>query len=67
MFTIDRNKLVFVLFQPSPMFVGKAGAHPRVENLKGASLWLAAALFTNIRLDWKGLPGTNTLAYYEHL
>jgi hypothetical protein len=22
---------------------------------------------SNIRLDWKGLPGTNTLAYYEHL
>jgi hypothetical protein len=22
-------------------------------------------LTTNIRLDWKGLPGTNALAYYE--
>ncbi len=22
---------------------------------------------TNIRLGWKGLPGTNTLAYYENL
>jgi hypothetical protein len=22
---------------------------------------------TNIRLGWKGLPGTNTLAYYEIL
>jgi hypothetical protein len=21
---------------------------------------------TNIRLGWKGLPGTNTLAYYEN-
>jgi hypothetical protein len=20
---------------------------------------------TNMRLDWKGLPGTNALAYYE--
>jgi hypothetical protein len=24
------------------------------------------ALPTNIRLGWKGLPGTNTLAYYEN-
>ncbi len=24
------------------------------------------ALPTNIRLDWKGLPGTNILAYYEN-
>ncbi len=44
-------------FQLSLMFAGKAGAYPRVEHLKGA-------LPTNIRLGWKGLPGTNTLAYY---
>jgi hypothetical protein len=25
------------------------------------------ALPINIRLYWKGLPGTNTLAYYENL
>jgi hypothetical protein len=25
------------------------------------------ALHTNIRLGLKGLPGTNTLAYYKHL
>ncbi len=31
------------------------GAYPRVEHLKVA----------NSRLGWKGLPGTNTLAYYE--
>ncbi len=24
------------------------------------------ALPTNIRLGWRGLPGTNTLVYYEH-
>ncbi len=24
------------------------------------------SLPTNIRLDWNGLPGTDTLAYYEH-
>jgi hypothetical protein len=37
-------------------------AYPRVENLKGAS-----ALPANIISGWKGLPGTNTLAYYENL
>jgi hypothetical protein len=33
----------------------------------GAPLGLALALFTRIiTLSWKGLTGTNTLAYYEH-
>ncbi len=34
--------------------------------MKGASLWKATVLLANIRLFWKGLPGTNTLAYEEH-
>ncbi len=38
---------------------------PRAECLKGASLGLAPALLANIKLDWKGFPGTNTLAYYN--
>ena len=54
------------ILQPSPMFVGKAGAYPIVEPLKGASINLPLALPANIRLGWKGLPGTNTLAYYEN-
>jgi hypothetical protein len=37
-----------------------------VEQLIGASLSLALALLENILLSWKGLPGTNTLAYYKH-
>jgi hypothetical protein len=37
-----------------------------VEHLIGASLGKAPALPANIRLGWKGLPGTNTLAYYEN-
>jgi hypothetical protein len=41
-------------------------AYFRETHLKGASLGQAPALLTNIRLGWKGLPGTNTLAYYEH-
>jgi len=42
-----------------------SGAYPRVEHLKGASFGQALALSTNIRLSWKGLLGTNALAYYE--
>jgi hypothetical protein len=56
---------VFVLgkpFQPSPMFVSKA---LRVE-LSGVPLVYALALIISHRLVWKNLPGTNTLAYYEH-
>jgi hypothetical protein len=37
------------VFQPSLMFVGKAGAYPRVEHI----------------IFCKGLPGPNTLAYFE--
>jgi len=33
--------------------------NPRGEHLKGASLWQALALPTNIRLGWKG-----SLAYF---
>ncbi len=43
----------------------RPGAYPRVENLKGASLGQALALTAKIRLSWKGLEGTNALAYYE--
>ncbi len=39
-------------FQTSLMFGGKAEANPRVKH--------------HI-LGWKGLPGTNCLAYYEKL
>jgi hypothetical protein len=46
-------------FQPSLMFVGKARAYPIVEHLKGASIGYA-------RLGWKGLQGTNTLAYLKN-
>jgi hypothetical protein len=55
--------MVFVpgkLFQSSPTFVGKTRGLPK--NLRGISLGKAQALLTNIRLGWKGLSGTNTLA-----
>ncbi len=37
-----------------------------MEHLEGSSIGQAPVLPTNIRLSWKGLPGTNTLSYYEH-
>ncbi len=43
-------------FQSSLIFARKAGAYRS-----------KLALLTNNRLVWKGLPGTNTLAYYGHL
>jgi hypothetical protein len=46
----------------------RPGAYSRGEHIKGSSLkGRLLALPTNIRLGWKGLPGTNTLAYYENL
>jgi hypothetical protein len=47
------------------MFVGKAGAYPEVEQLKGASLGKALALPTNLRLGWKGLSGTPNSSLYR--
>jgi hypothetical protein len=49
------------------MFVGKARAYLREEQLKGASHRWAPAVLSNIRPSRKGLLGRNTLAYYEHL
>ncbi len=40
------------------MFVGKGKSGATEKN---------PALLENIQLGWKGLQGTNTLAYYEHL
>jgi hypothetical protein len=49
------------------MFAGNAAAFPRVEHLKCAPvLGMLLALPKNIRLGWRGLPGTNTPAYYDH-
>jgi hypothetical protein len=55
-------------FQPSLFLWIRPGAYPRVEYLEGSFFnRVAPALITNITLDRKGLPGANTLAYYEHL
>jgi hypothetical protein len=41
------------------MFASKVGAYPSGAPLYGRLL----ALLANIRISWKGLKGTNTLAY----
>jgi hypothetical protein len=52
--------------QAFPEFVGKAGAY-QVKHLTGAPLYgRLLALSTNTVLSWKGLQGTNTLAYYKN-
>jgi len=55
-----------MLSQTTLMLVGRPGAYPRLEHMKGASLGKATALPANIGLGWKDLPGTNTLALYEN-
>jgi hypothetical protein len=44
----------------------RPGAYPTVSRLKGGTLRKTPALSTIIRLGRKGLPRTNTLAYYEN-
>jgi hypothetical protein len=57
---------VFVPAKPSLMFAGKARAYPRVEYMV-MHFSRILALPKNILLAWKGLLGTNTLAYQEKL
>jgi hypothetical protein len=53
-------------FLPSLVLEIKAGAC-LTEAPFGAPLYgKLLALPTSIKLDWKGLSGSNTLAYYEH-
>jgi hypothetical protein len=60
--TIFCNRgLYYKTFYGSPL-----GAYPGVEHLNGASLRWALALPTNIKKGLRGLPWTNTQAYYEN-
>jgi hypothetical protein len=49
------------LFQPNLMFVGKAGTYHEAPE-KCSTLEQTLALPTQIRLGWKGLPRSSTLA-----
>ncbi len=46
------------------MFVSKAGAYP---SGKGNAQGILMSYPANKRLDWKSLPGTDTLAYFTYL
>ncbi len=50
------------LLNPSLMWL-----YLRVEHHWGALFGKAVAFIANIKLGWKGLTKTNTLAYYQHL
>jgi hypothetical protein len=41
----------------------RIGAYPRAGYVKDVPLMPSTV---NIRLGWKGMPGTNTLAHYEN-
>ncbi len=67
MFVISYSVFHGKHLQPGLMFASKdrsiiKGSTFQVLHLRLSSL----ALPTYIEPDWKGLPGTNTLAYYEH-
>ncbi len=51
-------------FKPS-LWV-RPGAYSKVDLLKVVLLGYVVALPVNIRLGWKGLPGINNRAYYDH-
>jgi hypothetical protein len=48
------------------MFACKARAYPSEAPFRCSTLGCPPALPANFRLGWKGLPGTNTLAYCEN-
>jgi hypothetical protein len=56
----------FIVQAPGQMFAGKARSLP-MGAPESALLGYAPALPANIRLGRRGLPGTNTLAYYANL
>jgi hypothetical protein len=51
-------------FQPRLMFVSKAGTYPSEAPFRCSTLLVPGLTHTTIGPGWKGLPGTNTLAYY---
>ncbi len=52
-------------FQPSVLFVGKARSLPQSGASERFFDRVGSSFTKNIRLFWKGLPVTNTLAYYK--
>jgi hypothetical protein len=63
--TVEQNKadrfFLTRLFQVSLILTSKA-----VTYLSESPSNLLGSLLKNIRLGWKGLPGTNAQAYFKH-
>ncbi len=53
-------------FQPCLCLRVRPGWYPRVEHPESCYTQVGSGLTLNTRLGLKGLPGTNTLAYYEN-
>jgi hypothetical protein len=53
-------------FQPNLILVGKARSLLSSLAPKRYSLGQLPGIRINIRQGWKGLPGTNTIAFYEN-
>jgi hypothetical protein len=54
-------------FQPSLMFAGKAVSLPERRTLQVLNSRVGPRPHPQtLDKDWKGLPGTNTLAYFEN-
>jgi hypothetical protein len=49
------------------MFVVKARSLTESVAPERCFTWVVLGLTSNNRLGWKGLTGTNTLAYHRHL
>jgi len=50
-------------FHPSQIFVGKDRNPPLEDSLARGATLVGSSLSTNIKLEWKRLKMTNTLAY----
>ncbi len=67
MFVISYSVFHGKHLQPGLMFESKDRSTPKGSTFQVLPLRLSSlALPTNIEPVWKGLPGTNTLAYYKH-
>ncbi len=52
-------------FQPCLMFAGKGKTYPSEATFKPCVLVRLLALPSNVKLDWKGLPTTYSLAFLQ--
>jgi hypothetical protein len=48
------------------MIASKAGAYLSEASFRRSTLGRLLTVPTNMRLEWQGLPGKNTLACYKH-